>query len=108
MASQIESQHGLMHLAEKVSKDRHPLGESRFMTILGEHAGAQEVVSVRDAISQAKAAGIPWLTILAKLAPFLMALFTGGGIDIPALIAAILSLITPAPAPVPQPHMAKP
>ena len=61
-----------------------------------------QLVQVDDAVRKALAAGIPWLQILFTILPFVLSIFTGGTIDIPGLIAAILALLNP-PAPAPTP-----
>lgn len=53
-------------------------------------AGASQV---GGAIEKARTAGVPWLQILAAILPLLLSLFTGGGIDVAALVAAIMALI---------------
>lgn len=68
-----------------------------FLNTLSTHTDAtsQQIADVDAAMKKAMAAGVPWLQILFTLLPFVLQIFTGGTIDIQALIAAILALITP-------------
>lgn len=66
--------------------DSHFGGHCRVLQALLAHP------DVADAVSKARAAGVPWMKILAILLPIALSIFTGGAIDIPAIIAAILAL----------------
>lgn len=54
---------------------------------------AEEVAEVDDAIDTARAAGVDWIKIFVAILPLVLSLFTGGTVDIQAIIALILSLI---------------
>lgn len=60
---------------------------------IAHHFGNEGVQKVGDAIDKATAAGISWAQIFAALAPLFLSLFTGGGITLEAIIAAITALI---------------
>ncbi len=68
-------------------------GPSEILDAIEAKAGAQAALRVSDAIDQARAGGVPWLKILLTILPLLLPLFSGGTIDIQALIAAILALL---------------
>lgn len=69
----------------------------RFINTLANHTEAtpEQLGEVHAVIQKARAAGIPWFQILLKLMPFIISIFTGGGVDIAAIIAAILALLNP-------------
>ena len=72
------------------------------LNAIAHHFGNDAVQKVSDAISKARAAGIPWITILETLLPLILSIFSGGSVNIAAIIAAILALINP-PTPAPTP-----
>jgi hypothetical protein len=70
-------------------------GSQWVLTGIAHHFGNEGVQKVSDAISQARAANVPWVTIFTTLLPLILNLFTGGKIDLNTIIQAILSLIHP-------------
>jgi len=87
--------------------DQHAVGALHNQSIglpwvlngIAHHFGNEGVQKVSEAIDKARQAGVPWLQIFATLLPLILSLFTGGKIDLQAIIAAILALINP-PKPV--------
>lgn len=76
-----------------------PAGIAWVLSGFAHHFGNDGTQQIVDAIVTVRAAGVPWLSILGTILTFAMTLFTGGKIDLAAIIKAILALIpTPAPA----------
>ncbi len=75
------------------------IGTAWILNAIAHHFGNEGVQKVTDAIKKARAANIPWISIFATLLPLILSLFTGGKIDLAAIIAAIMALINP-PKPV--------
>jgi hypothetical protein len=65
------------------------------------HFGAGSSAPLKAAVDKAVAAGVPWASIITTLLPLVVTFFTGGGINLQAIIAAILALINPTPVPAP-------
>ena len=57
------------------------------------HFGRGAQGQVEDAIKKTQAAGVPLASILLALLPIVLSLFSGGKIDLQAIINAILALI---------------
>lgn len=75
-----------------------PSGIAWALTGVAHHFGNEAVQKTNDAITQARASGVPWSQILAALVPLILSVFTGGKIDMQTIINAILSLIKPTPS----------
>lgn len=73
-----------------------------FLKLLANHTDASphDIVKVDEAIKQVLAGSIPWWQILMTIIPFILSIFSGGTVDIAALIAAIMALLNP-PGPTP-------
>lgn len=61
---------------------------------IADMAHAANRPEVADAIGKAKASGIPIVQILLALAPFFMAIFSGGTVDWTAILKAIQDLLS--------------
>ena len=66
-------------------------------------ATPEQLVAVSQAATKVMTAGIPWWQIFMTALSFILPIFTGGTIDIPGLIAAILALLNPPTPPPPVP-----
>ncbi len=77
-----------------------PTGVTLAIATISKLFGNDAVQKTTDAVVKARAAAVPWATILLALLPVVMSIFVGGKVDIQTIIAAILALI---PQPVPTP-----
>lgn len=76
----------------KTMRESEAHGTAHLLDEVNEAFGLEAVQKVRHAISDARAAGVPWLKILATVLPLLWTFFAGGGVDLQAIIDAILAL----------------
>jgi hypothetical protein len=87
--------------SSKGALNEEGVGSTWILTAIAHHFGNDGVKKTTDAISKARAAGVPWLKILTTILPLILSLFSGGGISLQAIIDAILALVKqPAPGPV--------
>ena len=64
---------------------------------VGHALGPQAAHEVDGAISKARAAGVPWMTIFTVLLPLILGLLGGQPVDVAKLIEAILGLVKSKP-----------
>ena len=75
-------------------RDFHPFHAlSSLITHVQAEHGDAAATKVTELLQRVMAANIPWLQILTTLAPFFIAIATGGTVDLPALLAALAALL---------------
>lgn len=83
--------------ADTGALNREPAGLPWILNGIAHHLGNRAVGQVNDAIQQVRTAGVPWIQIFSTLLPLVLSLFSGGTIDLAAIITAILALIPKTP-----------